>query len=200
VIGVPAIGSEGQLVTKAMLEHAGLDSEKDVQYVAVGLAAGAIAQFKAGQIDAIVAVEPVARILINTAGGSVVYDMAVDDDVELLKAWNQGTYWGRPSTATQKADAFKKFQAGMDKAIAFVIDPKNTPEVAELWGAKLPAFDKAELVKVLEKNRDVYTTEVDCKAYSSGVDLAVNLGLVQTAQKKACRDTVWTESNQKVVE
>lgn len=198
-IGVPAIGSEGQLVAQEMLRGAGLDPVKDANYVAVGLGSGAIAQFKAGKIDAIVAVEPVARILIDTAKAAPVYDLAVDTADPLLSAWNQGTYWGKPNMIEAKSDALHRFQTGMDKALAFIMDKANTAEVVKLWNAKLPTFSADQLTEVLNKNRATFTNEVDCTAFNNGQDVALKLGQINESQRQTCKDTVWSGSAQKIV-
>ncbi len=61
-IGISAPGSSTNMVARLILSRAGLKSE-DVSFIGVGTAAGALATFHSGQIDAMCNVDPVMTML-----------------------------------------------------------------------------------------------------------------------------------------
>jgi len=72
-IGVSAPGSSSHTVARTVLRRTGL-AAGDVAYVGVGMAAGALAALRAGQIDAISNVEPVMTMLEQRGEVKIIAD------------------------------------------------------------------------------------------------------------------------------
>ena len=107
--GVPALGSEGRALARALLKHAGPDAERDVSYLAVGLGPQAVASFQAKQADAVVAFTPV-TIVLEEKGAHTVFDMAGSKGIEWLTRWTVAVYVTTREKATADADKLRRLQ------------------------------------------------------------------------------------------
>ena len=90
-IGVSAPGSSTHNLVKQLLTKAGLDPNKDVSIVGVGVGAGVIAAMKSGQIDAVSNVDPMITKLELDG------DVRIVADTRSLKGTQE--VWGAPLPA-----------------------------------------------------------------------------------------------------
>jgi NitT/TauT family transport system substrate-binding protein len=133
-IGVSAPGSSTHNLVKQLAAKAGLDPNKDVSVIGVGLAAQAVAALKSGQIDAIANVDPVITKLEQDNAIKVIADTrTVKGTLEV---------WGAPLPA-----------GVLHAAIEFVQKNPNTVQAltnamvrADKWIANASATDVAKVV------------------------------------------------------
>ncbi len=133
-VGVSAPGSSTHNLVKQLLAKGGLDPNKDVSIVGVGLGAQAIAALKSGQIDAISNTDPVMTKLEQDQAIKVIAD------TRTLKGTQE--VWGAPLPA-----------GVLHAAIEFVQKNPNTVQGltnaivrADKWIARASATDVARVV------------------------------------------------------
>jgi NitT/TauT family transport system substrate-binding protein len=133
-IGVSAPGSSTHNLVKQLLTKAGLDPNKDVSIIGVGIGAQSVAAMKSGQIDAISNVDPVITKLEQDNAIKVIAD------TRTLKGTQE--VWGAPLPS-----------GVLHAAIEFVQKNPNTVQAlanaivrADKWIAKASATDVAKVV------------------------------------------------------
>ena len=133
-IGVSAPGSSTHNLVKQLLTKAGLDPQKDVAIVGVGIGAGAIAAMKNGQIDAISNTDPVMTKLEMDGTIKVVADTRTQKGTQEI--------WGAPLPAgcLYAPEAFVQKYPHVVQALATAIVR------ADHWIAKASATDVAKVV------------------------------------------------------
>jgi NitT/TauT family transport system substrate-binding protein len=133
-IGVSAPGSSTHNLVKQLLTKAGLDPNKDVSIIGVGLAAQAVAALKSGQIDAIANVDPVITKLEQDNAIKVVAD------TRTLKGTQE--VWGAPLPSGVLHAAIEYVQKNPNTVQALA----NAIVRADKWIAKASATDVAKVV------------------------------------------------------
>ena len=133
-IGVSAPGSSTHNLVKQLLTKAGLDPDKDVAIVGVGIGAGAIAAMKNGQIDGISNVDPVMTKLEMDGAVKVVADTRTRKGTQEI--------WGAPLPAgcLYAPEAFVQKYPHVVQALATAMVR------ADHWIAKASATDVAKAV------------------------------------------------------
>jgi NitT/TauT family transport system substrate-binding protein len=133
-IGVSAPGSSTHNLVKQLLTKAGLDPNKDVAIVGVGIGAGAIAAMKSGQIDGISNVDPVMTKLEMDGAIKVVADTRTVKGTKEI--------WGAPLPAgcLYAPESFVQKYPHVVQALADAIVH------ADKWIAKASATDVAKVV------------------------------------------------------
>ena len=133
-IGVSAPGSSTHNLVKQLLVKAGLDPNKDVSVIGVGLASQAVAALRSGQIDAISNVDPVITKLEQDNAIKVIAD------TRTLKGTQE--VWGAPlpSGVLHAAIEFVQKNPNTVQALA------NAMVRADKWIAKASATDVAKVV------------------------------------------------------
>lgn len=133
-IGVSAPGSSTHNLVKQLLTKAGLDPDKDVAIVGVGIGAGAIAAMKNGQIDGISNVDPVMTKLEMDGTIKVVADTRTRKGTREI--------WGAPLPAgcLYAAESFVQKYPHVVQALS------NAIVRADHWIAKASATDVAKVV------------------------------------------------------
>lgn len=133
-IGVSAPGSSTHNLVKQLLTKAGLDPNKDVAIVGVGIGSGAIAAMKNGQIDGISNVDPVMTKLEMDGTIKVVADTRTRKGTQEI--------WGAPLPAgcLYAPEAFVQKYPHVVQALATAMVR------ADHWIAKASATDVAKVV------------------------------------------------------
>jgi NitT/TauT family transport system substrate-binding protein len=133
-IGVSAPGSSTHNLVKQLLTKGGLDPEKDVSVVGVGLGSQAIAAIKSGRIDAISNTDPVMTKLEQDN------DIKVLADTRTLKGTREA--WGAPLPAGVLHTSVEFLQKNPNTAQALA----NAIVRADKWISKASATDVAKVV------------------------------------------------------
>ncbi len=133
-IGVSAPGSSTHNLVKQLLTKAGLDPDRDVAIVGVGIGSGAIAAMKNGQIDGISNVDPVMTKLEMDGTIKVVADTRTRKGTQEI--------WGAPLPAgcLYAPEAFVQKYPHLVQALATAMVR------ADHWIAKASATDVAKVV------------------------------------------------------
>lgn len=133
-VGVSAPGSSTHNLVKQLLVKGGLDPNKDVSVVGVGLGAQAIAALKSGQIDAISNTDPVMTKLEQDKA------IRVFADTRTVKGTNE--VWGAPLPAGCLYAPIEFTQKYPNTAQALA----NAIVRADKWISKASATDVAKVV------------------------------------------------------
>jgi len=190
-IGVPAIGSDGHNFARRFLRDAGMDPEKDVTFLAVGLGPDAVAAFKAGQLDAVMAIEPVQTVL-EALGGKVVLDLLADKTIPEFASWTSSVYHSTKAHADKNAEMMKRFQAAQEEAIALVRDPANAEKVAAVWSKYNKALTPAQMKGVLARLGKSFDVKFNCKGTENVGKFQVDNGLIKPDQVQTCEQLAWS--------
>lgn len=190
-IGVPAIGSDGHNFARRFLRDAGMDPEKDVTFLAVGLGPDAVAAFKAGQLDAVMAIEPVQTVL-EALGGKVVLDLLADKTIPEFASWTSSVYHSTKAHADKNAEMMKRFQAAQEEAIAFVRDPANAEKVAAVWSKYNKALTPEQMKGVLARLGKSFDVKFNCKGTENVGKFQVDNGLIKPDQIQTCEQLAWS--------
>lgn len=190
-IGVPAIGSDGHNFARRFLRDAGMDPEKDVTFLAVGLGPDAVAAFKAGQLDAVMAIEPVQTVL-EALGGKVVLDLQADKTIPEFASWTSSVYHSTKAHADKNAEMMKRFQAAQEEAIAFVRDPANAEKVAAVWSKYNKALTPEQMKGVLARLGKSFEVKFNCKGTENVGKFQVDNGLIKPDQVQTCEQLAWS--------
>ena len=190
-IGVPAIGSDGHNFARRFLRDAGMDPEKDVTFLAVGLGPDAVAAFKAGQLDAVMAIEPVQTVL-EALCGKVVLDLLADKTIPEFASWTSSVYHSTKAHADKNAEMMKRFQAAQEEAIAFVRDPANAEKVAAIWSKYNKALTPEQMKGVLARLGKSFDVKFNCKGTENVGKFQVDNGLIKPDQVQTCEQLAWS--------
>jgi NitT/TauT family transport system substrate-binding protein len=133
-IGVSAPGSSTHNLVKQLATQAGLDPNKDVSVVGVGLGAQAIAAIKSGQIDGISNTDPVMTKLEQDKAIRVIADTRTVKGTQAV--------WGAPLPAGVLHAATEFVQKNPNTVQALT----NAIVRADKWIAKASATDVAKVV------------------------------------------------------
>lgn len=190
-IGVPAIGSDGHNFARRFFRDAGMDPEKDATFLAVGLGPDAVAAFKAGQLDAVMAIEPVQTVL-EILGGKVMLDLMVDKTIPEFATWTSSVYHSTKAHADKNAEMMKRFQAAQEEAIAFVRDPLNAEKVAALWSKYNKALTPEQMKGVLTRLGRAFDVKFNCKGTENVGKFQVDNGLIKPDQIQTCEQLAWS--------
>jgi len=176
-IGVPKVGEEVTAVIRAALKKKGLDPDKDVKWVSVGIQATMVAAMKRGDIDAVGAVGEWRDHLLRAVPGThVIIDYSKESD--LKKYLGATTY---PLAHVQMtADFIDKNPETTQKVVNAVMKSLNfinthTPvECIDVVKEKYWAeADRDVLVKYLTEIKDAFSP--DGITQKSGYDVVVKV-------------------------
>ncbi|GKY89898.1 ABC transporter substrate-binding protein [Sinisalibacter aestuarii] len=194
-VGVPAIGSDGHNFMRRFASDAGLNPETDVTYVAAGLGPNALAAFKAGQLDAIIAIEPVAELL-KGIGGTVLLDLALDKSVPQFESWTSSVWHTRRKHADENADAMHAFQKAHEEALEFISNPANRTATAEIWSKYNKALTQDVMISVLDRLGPLVSPYFNCQGIDNFAQFQVDNSLITPSEKQSCADLVWSGAKQ----
>lgn len=190
-IGVPAIGSDGHNFARRFFRDAGLNPERDVTFLAVGLGPDAVAAFKAGQLDVVMAIEPVQTVLVNL-GGRVILDLQADKTLPEFASWTSSTYLSTKEHADKNQEMMKRFQAAQEEAIAFVRDIENVDRVAEIWSKYNKALPASDMKGVLTRLHNAFGVKFNCEGTANVGKFQVDNGLIKQDQVQTCDQLTWS--------
>jgi NitT/TauT family transport system substrate-binding protein len=190
-IGVPAIGSDGHNFARRFLRDAGMDPEKDATFLAVGLGPDAVAAFKAGQLDAVMAIEPV-QTALETLGGRVLIDLQTDKTIPEFASWTSSVYHSTKAHADKNAEMMRRFQVAQEEAIAFVRNPANAEQVAAVWSKYNRALTPEQMKGVLGRLGKAFEVKFNCQGTENVGKFQVDNGLIKPDQVQTCRQLVWS--------
>ena len=123
-VGVPAVGSGGDMQLKLALEEAGM-KYSDVTVLAVGLGAQAIPNLKANRIDAYVGVQwTTPRFVAQETGGDVLVDFAEAGAPEILRNQAVVAIVANEKTIAAKPQAVTDWLAAQNDASQFMINDR----------------------------------------------------------------------------
>ena len=190
-IGVTARGAETELFTREFLVDAGLDPDKDVSFVQVGIGPQAIGAFKAGQIDVLVGVEPAQTLLIDVEGiGKAMFDLRKGEGPERFALWPALSWQALRSEADAEPELFTSFQEALVAAFDYMHDPANKDRVIEIYGEVID-LDQAALEAIYENNIDTVGPTFDCEAYENVVGFMIDTEQLTEEEIEPCHKLMW---------
>lgn len=206
-IGVPKVGEEVTAVIRAALKRAGMDPDKDVKWVSVGIEGTMVAAMKRGELDAVGAVGEWRDHLLRAVSGThVLIDYSNAKDLE--RYLGAKTY---PLAHVQMTEEFiKKNPETVQRVVNAVIKSlrfinTHTPDecidvVKEKYWAEA---DRDVLVQYLKEIKDAFSTDgVTTKAgydVVTGVNTEAGLLDVPAPPFEKITDLRFVEASDKIL-
>lgn len=159
-IGVTARGSSLENIVRIMLEAGGVDPDKDVNWVAMGTGQALAAGLTTGQVDAMLAPEPLltqlvdsqkkARLVLETRAGQ-------PDSLQ----WPYNMWWALAPVVTQKQASFTSFQAAMKETFDYMAKPENVDALIPYVQEFLSTDEKTARALMSPLNVSTFGYDVD---------------------------------------
>lgn len=130
-VGISSIASLSHRVSAWAIKEAGLDPDKDIQFVAVGGPLERVAALKAGQVDVIPATPP-GIFILEQDGFKPLLKLE-----EVLPEFVYETFYARKETIEKEGDAIKALIRAITKAKRWALE--NRDETTEILMKKLGA-------------------------------------------------------------
>ncbi|TAK79961.1 MAG: hypothetical protein EPO20_30330 [Betaproteobacteria bacterium] len=152
-IGVTQRGSSGELIARELLKYAGMDPNRDVTFIAVGVVPTAVPAFLTKQIDVLMAFEPMTTMLVADRKATEIVDLTTPQTHPFLKLfeWNYDNWAALRSNVTAKREAFTRFQSAMKETLAWMTDPTNFSALTDI-GVKELRLERRIVEQMLRKN------------------------------------------------
>ncbi|TAK79959.1 MAG: hypothetical protein EPO20_30320 [Betaproteobacteria bacterium] len=87
-IGVTQRESSGELISRELLKYAGMDPNRDVTFIAVGVLPTAVPAFLTKQIDVLMSIESMTTILLADRKATKVLDLTTPQTHPFLKLFD----------------------------------------------------------------------------------------------------------------
>ncbi|MET7992218.1 ABC transporter substrate-binding protein [Amycolatopsis sp. NPDC005232] len=190
-IGVPALGSIMEKRLRSMLKTVGLNPDKDVKIAVAGVATSAAALEK-GVVDVVTVTTPnAAQIETKSLGRLAVNDESGPEEFRGLIATS--LYFTAGSSLKARPGFYQKIATGMEKARAFVTDPKNKETCVRVLSDKV-GLSPAIAAKAYEFDHDgVAAAKVSEASYQKSIDSLVSSGIM-TRPTPLYKDMIATDS------
>jgi NitT/TauT family transport system substrate-binding protein len=156
-IGVVGLASGATAVAKAMLRGVGLDPEKDVRWLQVGLGPQSAAALKAKQVDAIAMWDWAYAILENS--GFQFRHFETEGTSKLLSIM----LIGNGSFIKEKPEATTKFAEGIAKGVVFTL--ANPEAAVRIHWARYPASKPANVPEDQALREGIHVLEARIAKY-----------------------------------
>jgi NitT/TauT family transport system substrate-binding protein len=159
-IGVTVRGSSQEIWLRRMLTDGGLNPDKDVTFVAVGIVATALPALQSGQIDVWSGFEPGTTIALSQLKiANVVVDMRKGDGPKELVNYSSEAFVATDKYIKENGDALKRFMAAIADTEAWMVDASNRTELEGLV-AKNVKIDAALIPQLLDDNLGTFGVAV----------------------------------------
>jgi len=157
-IGIVAHGTTPEFALRYMLEQAGLDPDKDVTIVPVGLPAQALSAMKAGRVDADIAFEPLTTAATDAGIARIMVDLRKGEVPDLAWRYSQ---WIAPRKAVQAdPEKFKRLKAAVEETYTWMKDPANRDELVAMTTKSVAGGDAKLAASLLDNNLEYFGAEV----------------------------------------
>lgn len=183
-LGVMATGGSVEQLARYVLTQAGLDPDKDVKLINVGLPATGVPALKSGQIDAYMAVEPAQSLTAIGGIGKMILDLRETPLPAELEAidWPYNQWASISKTFKEKPGAMAKFQKSMKEVFTYMADPANLDAVKKIALARIS--DNAVLVdNLLKANLSSFGFELPQARIDRAFKYLVDSGLIKEPVK-----------------
>lgn len=135
--GITGRGADSEMFMRAMANDAGIDPDKDVTWLGVGLSPTALPALKAGRVDAFITLSPGPTLVTALGLGEVLVDLRKGEGPANFKGVTYQGVTTLRKTAQTKPKAVDGLIAAHAKAYCWVRDPKNFDELLGILKTKL---------------------------------------------------------------
>ncbi len=137
VWGITGRGADSEMFMRAMASDAGLDPDKDVTWLGVGLSPTAIPALRAGRLDTFITLSPGPTVAEALKLGEVLVDLRKGEGPANFKGVTYQGVTTLRKTAASKPKVVDGLIAAHSKAYCWVRDPKNFEELLGILKTKL---------------------------------------------------------------
>ncbi len=137
VWGITGRGADSEMFMRAMASDAGLDPDKDVTWLGVGLSPTAIPALRAGRLDTFITLSPGPTVAEALTLGEVLVDLRKGEGPANFKGVTYQGVTTLRKTAASKPKVVDGLIAAHSKAYCWVRDPKNFEELLGILKTKL---------------------------------------------------------------
>lgn len=182
-IGVTQRGSSVELFVHTMLKDAGMDPNKDVTFVGVGLPGTALPAMENKLIDAYMAFEPMQTLAVTQKKeAKILVDLRKGEGNALFKEWDYNSWATTAAYANSNKEAIKRFQKAMRETQDWMHDSKTFDELVQLTAQALN-LAAPTASDMLKGNLDTFGYKMSSKAISNASEFLVSNGLLKNPVK-----------------
>lgn len=194
-VGVTARGAAVEHVTRAMVRDAGLNPDRDLTYVGVGVGQQAIAAFKAKQVDVLAAFEPLQTVLVDGEKiAKVLLDLRFGEGPAKFNVWTTLSAVVRRAELEKTPEKFRRFQEAHIAAVKYMKNPANFERVLEIY-LKHINLDRALVAGMLRKNIKTFGYVYNCVGHRNNGEFLIEAGLMKREHVPSCRDLLWRDAH-----
>lgn len=182
-VGVTARGSTQEIQLKLMLREAGLNPDKDVTIVAVGLVNTALAALQAKQIDVWSAFEPGTTIALNQMKiANMVVDFRAGQGPKEVVNFSTNVFVATDQYIKEHGDRVERFKNAVVQAERWMLDPANRTELEGVV-AKNIKIDATLIPQLLDANLKTYGVAVPRENIENAIKINKDAGLITGSPK-----------------
>ncbi|MCC7038945.1 MAG: ABC transporter substrate-binding protein [Burkholderiales bacterium] len=175
-------------------------TQKDVSIVVTDTSSATLAGLKGGSLDAAIVNPPFAEIAEKTNIGKRI--MAYSDLNTVESEWSQTVYWGRKQNMDARKKTFSAFRDAVAESIAYVANPANSDEMADLLMTTLSSgspLTKDVVVEALKRYGSAFSVKILCKGITTQAD-ALKSVIPNSKSLDDCYSIVWADSKSIVID
>ncbi len=135
--GITARGADSEMFMRAMAHDAGLDPDKDVTYLGVGLSPTALPALEAGRIDAFITLSPGPNVAAKLGIGQVLVDLRKGEGPANFKGITYQGVAALRKTVESRPAVVAALIAAHTRAYCWIRDPKNLDELVGILKTRL---------------------------------------------------------------
>lgn len=185
-LGLASRGGATEVMARKMLKDAGMDPDKDVTFIAVGVGPSAAAAFSNKQVDAMVAFPPSDSII-----GGANFVRLVDVDTTHQKVYGPNylftVFAANSDFVTKRRAVATNFCRAMKEAIAYAQNPKNITPVVN-YVSKAMNLNAEQATAVWNGNKGNYNTNLSESRWNEQKNFSKFVPAYDPFVDKTCAD------------
>lgn len=142
--GITARGADSEMFMRAMAVDAGLDPDKDITFLGVGLSPTALPALKAGRVDVFITLSPGPNVAAKLGLGQVLVDLRKGEGPANFRGITYQGVAALRKTVESRPEIVTALIKAHEKAYCWIHDPKNFDELVSIMKTKLSAGELSE--------------------------------------------------------
>lgn len=179
--GITARGASAEIIPRQMFKNAGLDPDKEVTWIAVGVIPTALPALQNKQIDGYMGFEPFQTKAVDQLKiGKIVVDLRTPQKDKFLQLfdWDYNSWCALKQNVDSKKEAFRRFEAAMKDAFAWVSNSSNFNAAVDVAASSL-GVDQATAQVMLKNNLPTLTPNFDATKIKNASDYMMMTGQIK---------------------
>ena len=181
--GVYGRGSDGEVFMRVMAGDAKMDVEKDMAWIGVGGPPTGLPALKAGRIDVYMTIAPAPTVATLLGYGKTLIDLRKGEGPGDFKGIHYNALVTLRKTAQARPKAVEAMVSTTIKAMCFMRNPANLPEVLAIAKANLPVGELSEkdFAEMIKENLPGFTPTMPAADFKTWNDMLLRAKVLKAA-------------------